>query len=274
VRPKGENDPDEPGGLSAASPWKRLVVLFAGPVMNLLTGVLLGAVLIYNLGEPITNKVRVSFVAEDSPAMMAGLIPGDMVLAVNGETLDDITEMQDIISKNLGQPVSMLIQRGDNQMSLSVTPRLNPPEGQGPLGVGLDNPTRPISPIVALPRGAEVAFENARALVLMPIRMLNNQLSPIEGRVVGYKGMFDIYSRLPSRTLFFMAISISLGVMNLLPIPALDGGRILMTLPEILFRKRIPPRFENAINLVGFALLIVLLIYVNLQDFINPIQLP
>jgi regulator of sigma E protease len=71
-----------------------------------------------------------------------------------------------------------------------------------------------------------------------------------------------------------MTISMSLGFMNLLPIPALDGGRILFTLPEILIRKRVPAKFENAVHLVGFALLLLLLIYINLQDFINPIQLP
>jgi regulator of sigma E protease len=71
-----------------------------------------------------------------------------------------------------------------------------------------------------------------------------------------------------------MLISMSLGFMNLLHIPALDGGRILLTLPEILFRKRVPAQLENAIHLIGFALLLLLLIYINVQDFINPIKLP
>jgi regulator of sigma E protease len=71
-----------------------------------------------------------------------------------------------------------------------------------------------------------------------------------------------------------MAISFSLGIMNLLPIPALDGGRILLTLPEIIVRRRIPPQYENYIHAAGFALLLLLLIYINLQDFLNPIQLP
>jgi regulator of sigma E protease len=62
--------------------------------------------------------------------------------------------------------------------------------------------------------------------------------------------------------------------LNLFPFPALDGGRILFTLPEIVLRKRIPPQYENVINLVGFAILILLLIYINLQDFIVPVTLP
>jgi regulator of sigma E protease len=66
----------------------------------------------------------------------------------------------------------------------------------------------------------------------------------------------------------------SLGLFNLFPIPALDGGRILLTLPEIFLRRRIPPHYENLIHLVGFTVLLIFLIYINLQDFINPIQLP
>jgi regulator of sigma E protease len=71
-----------------------------------------------------------------------------------------------------------------------------------------------------------------------------------------------------------MVISMSLGIFNLFPIPALDGGRILFTLPEIILRRRIPARYENAIHFVGFAMLLLLLIYINLQDFLNPVQLP
>jgi regulator of sigma E protease len=86
--------------------------------------------------------------------------------------------------------------------------------------------------------------------------------------------MFDIYQRIQSPWYFFMMISMSLGFMNLLPIPALDGGRILLTLPEILIRRRVPTQFENALHFIGFALLLLLLIYINVQDFLNPIQLP
>jgi regulator of sigma E protease len=73
---------------------------------------------------------------------------------------------------------------------------------------------------------------------------------------------------------FFMMITISLGIFNLFPIPALDGGRIALTLPEILLRRRVPPKFESAIHAIGLVLLLLLLIYINVQDFVNPIQLP
>jgi regulator of sigma E protease len=120
----------------------------------------------------------------------------------------------------------------------------------------------------------------------LPGQLLRGEASGDQGRLVGYKGMYDIYTQVreadnaPDSTLppgvntlsFFASISVSLGLLNLLPVPALDGGRILFTLPEILFRKRIPAAYENAVNFIGFGLLLLLIVYINLQDFLHPIS--
>jgi regulator of sigma E protease len=274
VKPKGENDPDIPDGLAAASPWKRLAVLFAGPMMNILVGILLGVFLFYSLGEPITEKVIVQYVASGSPAAAAGMQPGDLFVSVDNQVIDGVDKLQKLIADKAGQTVQVTVQRGDQQLSLSLTPRANPPQGEGPLGIVLTNPTRPVSLWTAAGRGVNAVYQNIRAIILLPVRLLSGQASPEEGRLVGYKGMYDIYQNLSSPLYFFMMISISLGIMNLLPIPAVDGGRIVLTLPELLFKKKIPARLENAVHLVGFSLLILLLIYINLQDFINPVVLP
>ncbi|MBN2550006.1 MAG: site-2 protease family protein, partial [Anaerolineales bacterium] len=134
-------------------------------------------------------------------------------------------------------------------------------------------PQHPISLDRATYLGAREVYSYVRTIVLLPVRMLSGQARPEESRLGGYKLMYDIYQR-ADPIWFFMMISASLGIMNLLPIPALDGGRILLTLPEIIFRKRVPPEYENAIHFVGFVLLLLLLVYINLQDFLNPIQLP
>jgi len=274
VRPKGENDPSVPGGLAAASPWVRLAVLFAGPVMNILVGVILGVMLFYSLGDPIENKVTVQNVAPGSPAEQAGLQPNDLIVAINGQAIDSFEKLQSLIESNLGQPVEMTFQRGDQTLTSSMTPRVDPPPNEGSIGIQMTHPTRPTTLGTAVERGWTVAYENARGILLLPIRLLNGQASPEEGRLVGYKGMFEIYTQIQSPLWFFMAISISLGVINLFPIPALDGGRILLTLPEILLRRRIPAQYENMIHLVGFTLLLILIIYINVQDFLNPIQIP
>lgn len=273
VRFKGENDPEVSGGLAAANPWVRLAVLFAGPAMNLLVGIILSTVLFYNLGEPLLNQVLVKQVSPDSPADLAGLRVGDLIQMVDNQEVNTVDELHSAVYASLGEPTQITYQRGDQIRVLTLTPRDPPPE-EGAIGILMGYATKPISWTAAIPRGITAAYEYVRAVLRLPVRMLQGQTSPGEGRLVGYKGMFDIYQEIQSPLWFFMVITVSLGIGNLLPIPALDGGRIFLTLPEILIRRRIPPRYENAIHLVGFAMLLILLLYINLQDFINPIQMP
>jgi regulator of sigma E protease len=274
VRPKGENDRTVPGGLASASPWVRITVMAAGPAMNILIGVLLGAIIYYNLGKPVTDKVLIDQVVAGSPAAEAGLQSGDLILEANGQTIDSQQTLKDITGKNAGNTMVLVYQRGDQSYTTSLVPRVNPPEGQGAMGVLLTNPRVPITVSQAFGTGITETYSYIRETLTLPVRMAQGQISSGEGRMVGYLGMFQIYRWLYNPLYFFMVISISLGIFNLLPIPALDGGRIVMTLPEILFHRRVPENFENALNLICFTLLIVLLIYVNLQDVINPISLP
>ncbi|HWQ83668.1 MAG TPA: M50 family metallopeptidase, partial [Anaerolineales bacterium] len=275
VRPKGENDPTIPGGLASASPWKRLGVLFAGPGINILTGILLAILLFYTLGEPILDKVRVDEVAADSPAMQAGLLAGDIITEVDGVRIDSMNVLQETIQTRLDKSITVSVDRSGEKVSVTLTPRSNPPANQGAIGVLLGNPTRPIPVTTAITGGFSASFEYMRAVLALPVRLIRGENSPEDGRAfVGYKGMFDIYQQIRNPLYFFMAVTFSLGLINLFPIPALDGGRILLTLPEIILKRRIPAQYENMIHLVGFAVLLLLLIYINIQDFVNPVVLP
>jgi regulator of sigma E protease len=286
VRPKGENDPTVPGGLAASRPWVRLSVLFAGPMANLLVGVFLYALIFSKIGMPITNQVQILEIAENSPAAQAGLLPGDLILSVNGGKIDGTQALHDAIYANLDQSTRIAYMRNEQEGETTLVPRSQPPEGQGAIGIVMGNPTRSVSVLTALPVGFTAVFEHGRELLAFPVRMIKGQTAPEEGRLVGFKGMFDIYQQvrqsepLPNIPAgvnilgFFATITISLGILNLLPIPALDGGRILFVLPELVLGRRIPPRYENAINLVSFAMLLMLLLFINLQDFFNPISLP
>jgi regulator of sigma E protease len=273
VRPKGENDPDVPGGLAAANPWARLFVLVAGPLMNLLLGVVLSIIFVYNLGEPVSGRVRITDVIAGSPAEAAGLVSGDVILQINGEEQANSTAIRGAIYDNLGKEITITFERQAQMQSVTLRP-VESNEGNWAVGIEMEQVTQPISLVQAVPRGVTGVVEYTRAVLSLPFQIFSGEVSPEEGRPLGYKGMFDVYQRFEEPLWFFMIISISLGVFNLFPIPALDGGRILLTLPEILIRKRVPQRWENAIHLVGFAFLLILLIYINVQDFINPIQLP
>ena len=134
VRPKGENDPSIEGGLAAASPWVRLGVLFAGPVMNLLTGVILGILLFYTLGDRVLDKVLVQSTVPGSPAAEAGLQAGDLFISANGQAIDSVEKLQTIVSENVGKTISFVLQRGSQNLTVQIMPRTDPPEGTGPVG--------------------------------------------------------------------------------------------------------------------------------------------
>ncbi|PWH11962.1 MAG: hypothetical protein DDG60_15650 [Anaerolineae bacterium] len=303
VRPKGEGDPEIAGGLAAANPWKRLVVLFAGPFMNLLTAVVVMSVIIAQAGMPVPGKVLIEDVTPNSPAAQAGIQAGDVLVAIAGQPVQEIQEARNIIRANLDQPLEMTFERGGERVTLIATPLSSRTPEQGALGVALSYPRRDATLAEIITGGVTVTAVQSLNLLYVPIGLIQGAIAPEQARLVGLKGIYDFFgqaverdaasrqesvvapsggmttasSRPTNYVLSLVAmLSISLGVMNLLPIPALDGGRILFTLPEIFFRRRIPPRLENVINGVAFLLLIGLMLAVNLMDFISPanISLP
>lgn len=288
VRMKGMESPDEEGGFLAAKAWKRIVILLAGPVMNILTGLLIYAIIFMRLGEPDYSKVIVVEVADQSPAAEAQLMPGDMILAVNGEEIGGMENLRDLIYQNLDQNIQLSYLRDGQDFITNMVPRGNPPEGQGAIGIIMDNPRSSIGIGTAFQLSTRAVSEFFKMIVNVPRDMISGRISAEESRLLGYKGMYDVFTNfreqdaslpeyVPSgiNTLNFLGtITLSLALLNMLPLPALDGGRILLTLPELLFKKRVPLSWEYAINFIGFSLMILLLIYINIQDFVNPVEIP
>lgn len=294
VRPKGENDPNVPGGLAAASPWKRLAVLFAGPLMNLLTAVLIYSIIFTRVGVPDTNRVLISSVTQDSPAAQAGFQDGDILISANGQPIHNFDELRLIVDDNENKPIAFLVDRRGEQVELTVVPRMNEQEERVMMGVGLGVPFRSANSWTeTLDLGARYAYINIRTLISLPAQMIRGSLPSEQSRLIGLKGIYDVLEQTvnhdvqasasppastdpvdqPIRTLDLIAsLSISLGIFNLFPFPALDGGRILFVLPELIFRRRVPPRFENLVHGMGMALLLLVMIYVNVMDFVNPIN--
>jgi regulator of sigma E protease len=295
VRPKGENDPAVAGGLAAASPWRRLVVLMAGPLMNLLTAFIFYSFIVSRVGAYEVDKVLISSVAPDGPAAQAGFQPGDIFISGNGEPVGNFNELSAIISANEGKPVHFLVDREGQQVELTATPQMDQELGRPIIGVGLTVPHRSTgSALEDLQWGARYTYNSIYSLLSLPAKIIRGTLPAEQSRLVGLKGIYDImeYSvqqgieasqAAPASQPFawyipaleiIAALSISLGVFNLFPFPALDGGRIIFVLPELITRRRVPAQFENLVHGLGMAVLLLFMLYVNVMDFVNPINMP
>jgi regulator of sigma E protease len=307
VRPKGENDPNVEGGLAAAAPWKRLVVLFAGPLMNLITAVLIIGVIISRMGGVINSpaidstsgRILITEVVPNSPASLAGLLMGDVLISANGLPLADTAVLDSVVRSNADLPTVFTVDRAGKQIQLTITPRMNEQAGRPMIGVGFCAGCEYQS-IKTLPEIAQFSLRftgsQIYSLITLPVRLIQGTIPAEQGRLVGMKGIFDIMGQSvsndvevartnaaspsaasnpfnqPVQTLFILAsLSISLGVFNLFPFPALDGGRIIFVLPELLFHRRVPHQFENLVHGLGMTLLLALMIYVNVKDFIDPV---
>src|SRR3970040_417920 len=127
VRPAGENDPNVPGGLSAASPWTRIFVLISGPAMNILVALLIYAFIFIQLGKPDLAVVKIMDVSTGSPAQTAGLQPEDIVLRINDEPINSSEELHDQIYAHLGEPIEVTYLRGSETGTVTIIPRDPPP---------------------------------------------------------------------------------------------------------------------------------------------------
>jgi regulator of sigma E protease len=306
VRPKGENDPNVEGGLAAASPWKRLVVLLAGPLMNLLTALIVFGIIINRSGGIITSQpdttapthLLITSVVRDSPAKTAGFQVGDALLSGSGRPILSYDDLRAIVEENVDKPVVFMVERDGKTFELTTTPRMNKQENRAMIGVSFCTGCRfvPVNtPGENLRYSLQYTGSQMRALVTLPVQLIRGTVAPEQGRLIGLKGIFDIMKQSvandveasntpstsassgpldkPVQTLFLIAsLSISLGIFNLFPFPALDGGRIIFVLPELIFRRRVSPRVENLIHGMGMAFLLLLMIYINVMDFINPVN--
>jgi len=283
VRPIGEDDPTIPGGLAAASKRVRALVILAGPLANILLAVT-AFTAAYRFAAPDLARVLITRVAQDSPAQAAGIHPGDIVLAVDEEPVQGFESMQKAISARLGTETDLRVKRDGQTLTVTLVPRASPPEGEGPIGVTLGNPTKGVGWSEAFSLGVSSFRLQLTEMIHLPSRLIRGEVAPEAARVTGLKGIYDMMAwageidrnaQRPFLTLNLVGIiSAGFAFANLLPIPALDGGRLMFVAFEMVFRRRLIPRHEGLAHAVGFILLLAVMIYVNLQDFVNPITLP
>ena len=281
VKMAGEEDPKVPGSLASKGIGTRLLVLSAGSLMNALLPLLLFSIAFMVPHSLVTGQVVVEEVALNSPAATAGIRPGDTFLRIDEKPVRNIGDLHRYIYLNLGKEVTLLIKHSDSTTEdARVIPRWKPPEGQGAIGImiRLSNPTI-ISQHYpfwkAIPMGVGECVET---FVIFKNGILSMIIGATPVAVTGPVGIAQITGEVAragiSPLLEFAAfLSINLAIINILPLPALDGGRIAFVLLEWVRRgKRVSPKTEGMVHLIGFAMLMALILVITYHDIIRIIS--
>ena len=291
VRMPGENGDvnDESGtydpqSFAAKSAGKRIIVLVAGVTMNVILAMVLFTIA-YSLGEPTYPSV-IGNVVQGSPAAIAGLRPGDTIVSVNGQSVPQFTDLQNVVNKAITAdnhhhatlPLTMVIRHEGSKATTTVmvNVRESPPSGQGPMGVE-EKIVYVSSPVWQAPfKGFVHTFSVTGDFINQIAMMIGGAIKP---QLAGPVGIVKITGEVAATVpllgwwpiLSLTAIlSLNLAIINILPIPALDGGRVLLILIEILRGgKRLKPEREGLINFIGMALLLTLMVVITVNDVIH-----
>lgn len=283
VKMLGEEDPSAGGSFAAQSKRVRAAVLVAGSGMNFLVAVAAFA-LAYGTGWPqlVASPVEVDLVASGSPAETAGMAPGDVIHAIEGQPIGDLTDFQLHIRARLGQRTQLSIERSGASRTIEITPRTEFPQGQGPLGIRIKGHIAPIphGPLESIVFGFRRTLEAVTLTLVAPVLAFRGELATELIRPIGLPGMTQVAASAASAVIgsgwWFPilvttgAFSAGLAVMNMLPIPALDGGRLLFVGIEALRGRRVPPEREALIHFMGMAFLLSLMIVIFLYDVVVP----
>lgn len=252
----------------------RTLVVIAGVVMNFLLAIAAFAVVYSFAGIPRdTGQVKVVDVTPASPAQVAGIIVGDVIKKVDGKEVSKVDDFIKFVEEKKGKKVTI---ETDNR-KVTVTPRETPPEGEGPLGVVISTSEIYYPPVLLRPfYGIFFGFKDAlfwgKTVVLGFVSIFQNLFKGVVPKdLAGPVGIFAVTTE--AAKIGFLAIvnfigilSVNLAILNIIPFPALDGGRLLFIGIEGVIGRKVIPKVESAIHTVGMIILLILLLAVTAHD--------
>jgi regulator of sigma E protease len=266
---EGENgDSESPRSFAGQPAWRRAAVLSAGAGMNLV-GALVLFFLVYTIAPVPQDVPLVAMVQPHSPAA-AALRVGDRITAVNGVDVTSQTDAEDQIACSLGKPTVLTIDRAGRTIQRTVVPRPHPAPGQGHVGF--------LGSIVYTGTDGWSALKDSLGQPGIFVRSVWREITVRTCAPVGVTGPIGIAQATGSAAnaapdlgagpvLYIAAlVSLNLAIVNLLPIPALDGGRLLFVLIGVVRRKRVSALREGMAHLIGMALLLTLVLVVSAHD--------
>lgn len=261
----------------AKSVGQKFMAIFAGPAMNLAAAFVILSLLFLCAGVPAGVSTEVGSVTKNSPADLAGLRAGDRLVSINGKGYQEMEKAIDFIHQSQGSALTLVVQRGGKNLTLSATPKYNPKLKLSLLGFSPKPIYERVNPFLAIYQG----LTQTGGMIIMTLAIVWQLiLGAVSIRdLAGPIGIAQITGRyaesgLVSLTYFTAFISVNVGVLNLLPIPALDGGRLIFILLEWLRRKPVDQKLEMNINQWGFIALLALMALVSFNDILRLFSRP
>ena len=297
VKIKGEDgeNKNDPDSFAAKSAWTRIRVLLAGVAMNfVLAWALISLGLMIGDPEPVgitssdakNSVIQIVQVIADSPASAMGLKIGDEILkeqvknSGNIAKIEKSQDVQEFINSQKGSEITLKIKRGKEIVAFKGTPRINPPEGQGSLGVAFqDNIFVKYPWYKAIWKGLVYTLDVTAAILVMLYEIIKNIITGnhISADISGPVGIAVLTKQVAAMGFIYILhlaalLSVNLGIINALPFPALDGGRVLFIFIEKIKGSPVSQKMEQAFHTAGFVLLIALMVLVTFKDVSNLIK--
>lgn len=267
----------DPGSFRTRTVWQRMAVVVAGPIMNILLAVALTTTTSLVLGIPTGTSNRIGRLvtggAVPAPAEAAGLRPGDAIVAIDGVPMTSGEAVVEAIHSTPCRQLMLMIERGGQRFNVAVTSRFDPQRRVCLIGFSPAPTHERVGPVRAVAWGLSTTGQYVvgivgavSTLVGNPRELFNQLAGPVgAGKILGEAAQVGVDSYLYTAAV----LSVTIGIFNLLPIPALDGGRLLFLAVEAIRRRPVNPRLEAYIHVAGFALLLLLLVTLTWRDIIR-----
>lgn len=261
-------DVDDPRSFSRKTVGQRVAVISAGSLMNFVLAIILYGIIFLVVGVPqdipVVGKIMAGWPAED-----AGIRAGDTIVAIDGEQVASWSQVVEIIHQHPDQEVVMNLQRDGQQLTVTVVPRSDPQSGLGMIGI--EQTLQRYSPGRALVMSISQVGQFIWLLLVALVQIIAGQapadlVGPVGiVQLVGQAAQFGVASLLS----FAAFISLNLGLINLLPIPALDGSRLVFLAAEGIRGKPLDPQKEGLVHFIGFVMLMVFMLVITYRDIAN-----
>jgi regulator of sigma E protease len=268
--------------------WQRALIILGGVVSFWIVSAILLSI-VFGMGVPqaisdeteaVNPEVQIVAIAPDSPAEEAGIKVGDVIKELRTTNYElgvtKVKEIQEFTSLHLGEEITLTIERGKEIFDATLTPRISPPEGEGAMGVGLVRTTLISYPWYLAPvKGIEVCFSLTGSIAAGLAQVFGNLIQgkglPAGAQLIGPVGIGSLMTQAAHLGLtyylqFIALISIYLAIFNILPIPALDGGKLIFLGIEKVRKRAVSPKIEQGVTSIFFAFLVALMIWITIKD--------